>query len=125
MIIRSLKISYFIFTKYLTDLITRLSFFYLIDNGKFSLCSLEGFEERIKVIKYDPYLFMLFMWVLKARAQEWFAMGFSSGPVFLRTLHCDPCVLGGPAGHGSLSYASPFTTAKVVIHGGAVTFWKN
>ena len=34
--------------------------------------------------------------VLKARILKWFAITFSSGPHFVRTLHHDPSVLGGP-----------------------------
>ena len=40
--------------------------------------------------------------VLKARILKWFAILFSSGPHFLRTLHHDMSILGGPTGHGSL-----------------------
>ena len=36
--------------------------------------------------------------VLKARILKWFAFSFSSGPHFVRTLHHDPFVLGGPHG---------------------------
>ena len=39
--------------------------------------------------------------VLKARILKWFAIPFSSGPCFVRTLHRDPFVLGGPAWYGS------------------------
>ena len=35
-------------------------------------------------------------WVLKARVLKWFAIPFSSGPHFIRTLHHDPPILGGP-----------------------------
>ena len=38
--------------------------------------------------------------VLKARILKWFAIPFSSGPHFVRTLHHDPSVLGGPTWHG-------------------------
>ena len=41
--------------------------------------------------------------VLKARVLKWFAIPFSSGPRFVRTLHHDLSVLGGPTWHGSLS----------------------
>ena len=34
--------------------------------------------------------------VLKARILRWFAILFFSGPRFVRTLHHDPSVLGGP-----------------------------
>ena len=39
--------------------------------------------------------------VLKVRILKWFAIPFSSGPHFVRTLHHDPSVLGGPTCHGS------------------------
>ena len=39
--------------------------------------------------------------VLKARILKWFAIPFSSGPHFVRTLHHDPSVLGGHTQHGS------------------------
>ena len=34
--------------------------------------------------------------VLKARILKWFAIPFSSEPHFVRTLHQDPSILGGP-----------------------------
>ena len=39
--------------------------------------------------------------VLQARLLEWFAISFSSGPHFLRTLHHELSILGGPVHHGS------------------------
>ena len=39
--------------------------------------------------------------VLKARILKWFAIPFSSGPHFVRTLPHDPSILGGPTWHGS------------------------
>ena len=39
--------------------------------------------------------------ILKAKILEWVAVSFSSGPCFVRTLHYDLSVLGGPAWHGS------------------------
>ena len=41
--------------------------------------------------------------VLKARILKWFAIPFSSGPLFVRTLHHDLSILGGPTQHGSVS----------------------
>ena len=41
--------------------------------------------------------------VLKARILKWFAIPFSSGPHFVRTLHHDPSILGGPTQHGLVS----------------------
>ena len=39
--------------------------------------------------------------VLKARILKWFAIAFTSGPCFIRTLHHDPSILDGPTWHGS------------------------
>ena len=39
--------------------------------------------------------------VLKARILKWFAIPFSSGPCFVRTLHHVLSILGGPTRHGS------------------------
>ena len=38
--------------------------------------------------------------VLEARILKWFAIPFSSGPRFVRTLHHDPFILDGPTQHG-------------------------
>ena len=68
-------------------------------------------------------LFILLTEFLVARILEWVAISSSSGPRFVRTLHYDPFVLGGPAWHGSfsLSYASPFT---VVHEGNEKEYWR-
>ena len=34
--------------------------------------------------------------VLKSRILKWFAIPFSSGPCFVKTLHHDPSIFGGP-----------------------------
>ena len=39
--------------------------------------------------------------VLKARIIKWFAIPFSSGPCFVRTLHHNRSILDGPILHGS------------------------
>ena len=39
--------------------------------------------------------------ILKTRILKWFSIPFSSGPRFVRTLHHDPSVLGGPTRHVS------------------------
>ena len=39
--------------------------------------------------------------VLKAGILKWFAISFSSGPCFVRTLHHDLSILVGPTWHGS------------------------
>ena len=42
--------------------------------------------------------------VLKAIILKWFATSFFSKPHFVRTLHQDPSILGGPTWHGSYFY---------------------
>ena len=44
--------------------------------------------------------------ILKARILKWFAIPFSSGPYFVRTLQHDPSILGGPTQFGSLRWWS-------------------
>ena len=39
--------------------------------------------------------------VLKARILKWFSIPLSHIPHFVRTLHHDPSILGGPTWHGS------------------------
>ena len=51
--------------------------------------------------------------VLKARILKWFAIPFSSRPHFVRTLHHDPSILGGPTWHGSLNFIE---LDKAVVH---------
>ena len=55
---------------------------------------------RLK-LKKVPKNFSYHSWFLKARILKWFALPFSSGPRFVRSLHHDPSVLGGPTRHGS------------------------
>ena len=40
-------------------------------------------------------------WVLQERILEWAAISPSRGPRFVRTIHCDPFILGVPAWYGS------------------------
>ena len=49
--------------------------------------------------------------VLKAIILKWFAIAFSSGPHFVRTLHHDPSVLGHPTWHGCF-----IELDKTVVH---------
>ena len=51
--------------------------------------------------------------ILQARILEWVVISFCSRSHFVRTLHCDSSILGGPAGHGSLSYASPIAITNL------------
>jgi len=46
-------------------------------------------------------LFHIVHGVFKARIMKWFAIPFSSEPHFVRTLHHDPSILGGPTWPGS------------------------
>ena len=49
-------------------------------------------------------IFLLFhtvLGILKTRILKWFAISFYSGPHFVRTIHHDPSILGGPTCHGS------------------------
>ena len=52
--------------------------------------------------------------VLKARILKWFAIPFCSGPHFVRTLHHDPSVLGGPTQHGSWFYWAVVNMIRLV-----------
>ena len=61
-------------------------------------------------------IFLLFHTVhgiLKASLLKWLAIPFCSGPHFVRTLHHDPYVLGGPTQHGLLSFTE---LDKAVVH---------
>ena len=51
--------------------------------------------------------------ILKARILKWFAIPFSSGPGFVRTLHHDPSILAGPTQHGS---EFRWVLDKAVVH---------
>ena len=52
-----------------------------------------------------PFAFSYCSWVLKARILKWFAIPFSSGPLFVRTLHHDLFILGGSTWHSPLDKA--------------------
>ena len=55
---------------------------------------------------FQCHIFLPFRTVhgaLKARRLKWFAIPFSCVPHFVRTLHHDPSVLGGPTHHGLVS----------------------
>ena len=45
--------------------------------------------------------------VLKARTLKWFAIPFSRGPCFVRTLRHDPTILGGPWAWLKVSLSGP------------------
>ena len=55
--------------------------------------------------------------VLVARALEWVAISFSSGPCFVRTLHYDSAILGSP---GQQGYTTPLAMTRLwYMKGGA------
>ena len=56
-------------------------------------------SSSFSVLSFLP--FRTFHGILKARILKWFAIPFSSEPCFVRNLHHDLSVLGGPRGHGS------------------------
>ena len=56
--------------------------------------------------------------VLLARILEWVAVPSSSGPRFVRTLHCDLYILYGPTWYGFIELHKPFHHDKAVIHEG-------
>ena len=47
------------------------------------------------------FAFSYCSWGSQVRILKWFAIPFSSGAHFVRTLHHDPSILGGPTQHGS------------------------
>ena len=66
------------------------------------LCSSSSLLEVVLNCFLCVYLgpFHIVHGVLKARMLKWFAISFSSGPRFVRTLYYDPSVLSGPTRHG-------------------------
>ena len=71
-------------------------------------CNIQGSYAILFFIGHLPtfqcHIFLPFQTVhgvLKARILKWFAIPFASGPCFVRTLHRDPSVWGGPTQHGS------------------------
>ena len=81
----------------------------------FASSTLDTFQPGLGglIFQHHILLFQTVHGVLQARILEWVSISFSSGPHFIRTLHYDPLVLGGPAWCGSLSYTSPFPTTSV------------
>ena len=59
-------------------------------------------EVNLSVSKESPIFlpFHTVHGVLKARILKWSPIPFSSGPCFVRILHHDPSILGGPTWHG-------------------------
>ena len=51
--------------------------------------------------------------VLKAKILKWFAIPFSSGPHFVRTLHHDPSILGGPTNNAQNSPSKASTVHEL------------
>ena len=76
-----------------------LEFFYLFLSSSIlgTYCPGEFiFQPGEFIFQYHIFLpFHTVHGVLKARIPKWFAIPFSSGPYFVRTLYHDPSVLGG------------------------------
>ena len=72
----------------------------------------------LKVFLFIP--FILFKGALKARALEWFAIPSSSGLCFVRMLHYDQSIVGGPGqtACSSIELHKPLCHDKAVIHDG-------
>jgi len=72
-----------------------------VDYEDYSISS-KGFLPT--VVDINGHIFLPFHTVhvvLQAWMLEWVSISFSSGPHFVRTLHYDPSILGGPAWHDS------------------------
>ena len=65
-------------------------------------------------------LFVQFMGSSRQEYLEWLAIPSSSGTHFVRTLHYDPLVFGGPAwhAHSFIELRKPLRHGKAVIHEG-------
>ena len=61
--------------------------------------------------------------VPKARILKWFAIPFSRGPRFLRPLHHDPAVLGGPTEHDSEFHWLRQAVVHVIILVSVLWLW--
>ena len=66
-------------------------------------CSiLNTFQPEVLIFRCHIFLtFHTVHGVLQARILEWVAISSSSGPCFVRTLHYELSILGGPAQHSS------------------------
>ena len=75
----------------------------------FAMENLDGKAGKVNAYRPGEFIFQCPIFlpfhtirgILKARIQKWFAIPFSSGPHFVRTLHHDLSVLGGSAQHSS------------------------
>ena len=68
----------------------------------FSSSILGTYQPGEFIFQYHIFLpFYAVHGVLKGRILKWLAFSFSSGPRFVRILHYDPSILGGPKWHGS------------------------
>ena len=61
--------------------------------------------------------------VLKARILKWFAIPFPSGLRFVRTLHHDPSILGGPTWHDSQFHELDKAVVNVISLIGFLQLW--
>ena len=78
------------------------SFSFLVISPHFSSSILGTYWPGEFIFQCPIFLpFHTFHGVLKARILKWFAIPFSSGPHFVRTLCHDPSILGGPTWRAS------------------------
>ena len=56
---------------------------------------------EVHLSMYYLFAFSYWSWGSQGKILKWFAISFSSGPCFVRTLYHDLSVLGGPTWHGS------------------------
>ena len=83
-------------------------------NILFSSSILDTYKPRKFIFQCPISLpFQTVHWVLKEKIVKWFAMTFSSGPCFVRILHHDLSILGGPTWHSSWFH----WVRKAVVHG--------
>ena len=70
---------------------------------------------------FQCYIFLLFIRLMGFSWEEyWIAIPSSTGPHFIRTLHYDPSILGGPTRHGPsfIELCKSLHHDKEVIHEG-------
>ena len=56
--------------------------------------------------------------ILKVRILKWFGIPFSNGPRFVRTLHHDPSILGGPTWHGKAGTCAVWSVPFPMVNHG-------
>ena len=89
---------------------------------------LDPFWSRGLIFQCHLFVFLYCSWVSHGKTLEWFAVPFSSGPHFVRSLFYDPSILDYPAWHGNsahsfLDLCKPLHHDKAVIHEGYFNYW--